>query len=144
MTERWREPISAVPGADVVEERAKQGWQAVAIEWARRDSLPPDGERRPIPYGLRIAPDCAHLEVDPIEREILSLVVAMIAGDHALSKIAEELNRRDFRTREGSDWTQVAVFKMLPRIVEIGPEILSAEAWSESKKKVLSAVSQPG
>lgn len=39
------------------------------------------------------------------------------------------------------EWTEVALFKMLPRIIEFGPEILSAEEWSDSKRKVLSAVS---
>lgn len=141
MAERWREPISAVPSVEVVEARANQGWRAVAIEWVREATASPaDVERRPIPYGLRIAPDFAHLEVDPTEREVLSLVVAMIADDHALSEIADELNRREFRTRRGTEWTQIGLFKMLPRIVEVGPEILSAETWSDSKKKALSGI----
>ncbi len=61
--------------------------------------------------------------------------------DHPLSKIAAELNRRELSTRQGSEWTEFALFKMLPRIIEFGPEILSAEEWSDSKRKVLSAVS---
>ena len=141
MTERWREPISAIPTDDVLDAKAQQGWRPVAIEWVRDTAKPTESDRRPIPYGLRISPDCAHLEVDPIEREVMSLVVAMIAGDHPLSKIAAELNRRELRPREGSEWTQVALFKMMPRIVEFGPEILSAEEWSDSKREVLSAVS---
>ena len=141
MTERWREPISAIPTDDVLDAKAQQGWRPVAIEWVRDTAKPTESDRRPIPYGLRISPDCAHLEVDPIEREVMSLVVAMIAGDHPLSKIAAELNQRELRPREGSEWTQVALFKMMPRIVEFGPEILSAEEWSDSKREVLSAVS---
>ena len=141
MTERWREPISGIPTDDVLDAKAQQGWRPVAIEWVRDTAKPTESDRRPIPYGLRISPDCAHLEVDPIEREVMSLVVAMIAGDHPLSKIAAELNRRELRPREGSEWTQVALFKMMPRIVEFGPEILSAEEWSDSKREVLSAVS---
>ncbi len=141
MTERWREPISEIQTDDVLDAKAQQGWRPVAIEWVRDTAKPTASDRRPIPYGLRISPDCAHLEVDPIEREVMSLVVAMIAGDHPLSKIAAELNRRELRPREGSEWTQVALFKMMPRIVEFGPEILSAEKWSDSKRKVLSAVS---
>ena len=141
MSERWREPISTIPSDDILEAKAKQGWRPVAIEWVRDTARPTESDRRPIPYGLRISPDCAHLEVDPIEREVMSLVVAMIAGDHPLSKIAAELNRRELRPREASEWTQVALFKMMPRIVEFGPEILSAEEWSDSKRQVLSAVS---
>ena len=141
MTERWREPISAIPTDDVLDAKAKQGWRPVAIEWVRDTPKRVESDRRPIPYGLRISPDCAHLEVDPIEREVMSLVVAMIAGDHPLTKIAAELNRRELRPREGSEWTQVALFKMLPRIVEFGPEVLSSEAWSSSKSNVLAAIS---
>ncbi len=141
MTQRWREPISAISTDDVLDAKANQGWRPAAIEWVRDSPKRVESDRRPIPYGLRISPDCAHLEVDPIEREVMSLVVAMIAGDHPLSKIAAELNRHEFKTRHGSEWTQVALFKMLPRIVEFGPEILSAEEWSDSKRKVLSAVS---
>ena len=141
MTERWREPIAAIPSEEVLEAKAKEGWRPAAIEWVRETREPTESDRRPIPYGLRISPDCAHLEIDPTEREVMTLVVAMIAGDHPLSKIADELNRRELRTRRGSSWTQIALFKLLPRIVEFGPEILSAEEWSESKRKVLSAVS---
>ena len=142
-TERWREPISAIPTRDVVEAKAREGWRPIAIEWGRDvDSSETDSSRRrPIPYGLRISPDCAHLEVDPHEREVVSLIVAMIAGDHPLSAIASELNARDLRPRLGHAWTQVTLFKLLPRIVELGPEILGAEEWSDYKQKLLTAVS---
>ena len=74
-------------------------------------------------------------------KEVMSRIVAMIAGDHPLSKIADELNRRELRNRQGEAWTQVGIFKLLPRIVEFGPEILSAESWAASKKKLLAEVS---
>ena len=45
-----------------------------------------------MPFGLRIAPDCRHLEVDPIETEILALVTDMIIHEEHLVTIAEELN----------------------------------------------------
>ena len=141
VTERWREPIATIPSEDVLDAKAKQGWRPAAIEWVRDAPKSVDSDRRPIAYGLRISPDCAHLELDPIECEVMSLIVAMIAGDHPLSKIAAELNERELRPRQGSDWTQVTLFKLLPRIVEFGPEILSAEEWPDSKRKVLSTVS---
>lgn len=141
MNDRWREPISTMPTQAVLDAKAKEGWRPVAIEWVRDAPKSVASDRRPIPYGLRISPDCAHLELDPIEREVMSLVVAMIAGDHPLSKIAAELNRRELRPRQGSEWTQIALFKMLPRVVEFGPEILSAEEWPDTKRKVLSGLS---
>ncbi len=141
MAERWREPVSEIPSKAVIQAKAKEGWKPVAIEWLREIDVPSeDSGRRPIPYGLRISPDCSHLQVDPIEREVMSIILAMIAADHSLSKVAAELNRRDYVSRDGSAWTQVALFKMLPRIVEVGPEILGADKWPDSKKNVLSAV----
>ena len=141
MSERWREPISAIPSQDAIDAKASEGWRPVAIEWVRDESEPEESDRRPIPYGLRISSDGAHLEIDPTEREVMSLTVALIAGDHPLSKIAHTLNERQLKTRQGADWTELALFKLLPRIIEFGPEILSAEQWSDSKKKVLSEVS---
>ena len=73
--------------------------------------------------------------------EVINLIIAMITGDHPLSRIATELNRRELRPRQGTEWTQLALFKLLPRVVEFGPEILSADEWPDSKRKVLSAVS---
>ena len=141
--ERLREPASRFPSEDVVKAKQSEGWQLAAIEWVRtpRQTPEPAAERRPIPYGLRISADCTYLEVDPDEKQVMSLIVAMIAGDHSLSKIGDELNRRGIRARDGSLWTQVSIFKMLPRIVEFGPEILSGDEWASRKKKVLSAVS---
>ena len=125
----------------MLDAKADQGWRPVAIEWVRDAPKTGASDHRPIPYGLRVSPDCAHLEIDPVEREVMSLIIAMIAGDHPLSKIAAELNRRELRPRQGSGWTQITLFKLLPRVVEFGPEILSAEEWPDSKRKVLSAVS---
>ena len=138
--ERWREPLREIPNADSWKRREEDGWRMVAIEW-ERPARPVSSEKRPIPYGLRISADCRYLEIDPTEKDVMSLIVAMIAGDHPLSRIAKELNVRGFRTRAGSEWTQLKIFQMLPRIVEFGPEILSEKDWSESKRRVLAVVS---
>ena len=141
--ERWREPISTLPSPEHLAAKENEGWSPIASEWAREPQ--PSAEeahqdQHPIPYGLRISADCSHLEVDPIEKEVMTLVIAMIAGDHPLSKIAAELNQREFRPRRGTEWTQVSIFKLLPRIVEFGPEIMSQAAWSSSKKDLLAAI----
>lgn len=98
-------------------------------------------QKYPIPYGLRVSEDCRHLEVDETERDVMKLIVAMIAGDHPLSKIASELNGRGFRTRANGAWTQLQIFQLLPRIIEFGPEILSDKDWIANKKRVLAVVS---
>lgn len=142
-TERWREPIAELPGAEMVEAKAKDGWRPVAIEWERgkRESESREPPKRAIPFGLRISADCRHLEIDPVEQDAMTLMLAMIAGDHPLSKIAAALNQKGYRTRAGTEWTQVGLFKTLPRLIEIAPDVLSEQAWSESKKRLLAAVS---
>ena len=140
--ERWREPITEVPSAEAAKSRMADGWKPVAIEWERtvHEAREASAGTRPIPYGLRISPDCRHLEVDPTEKKVVEIIVAMIAGDHPLSKIAEELNGRGYTMREGTPWNQVSIFRLLPRVIEVGPEILSRDEWSASKKNVLAAV----
>jgi hypothetical protein len=46
----------------------------------------------------------------------------MIAGDHPLS-IAFELNQRGYRNAQ-RQVDQLKIFQMLPRVIELGPEIL--------------------
>ena len=70
----------------------------------------------------------------------MKLMLALIAGDHPLSKIAEELNTRGHLMRNGKPWSQVTVFNMLPRLIEMAPEILSAEEWSDNRDQILKAV----
>jgi hypothetical protein len=139
--ERLRERMNVLPTTEQVEKRRVEGWRLAVIEWERETGREAPQGRRPIPYGLRISPDCQHLEIDSGEREVVATIIAMIAGDHPLSRIASELNRRGFRTRTGAEWTQLQIFQMLPRIIELGPEILSGQEWSESKRRLLAAVS---
>ena len=139
--ERFREPVSALPTPSTHEKKQKEGWRLVALEWEREGAREAPEGRRPIPYGLRISTDCQHLEVDPAEKDVVATIIAMIAGDHPLSRIAAELNRRGSRTRSGAEWTQLKIFQMLPRVIELGPEILSQREWSASKRRLLAAVS---
>lgn len=41
----------------------------------------------------------------------LEFLMELIVQDVSLPKMAEELNRRRFRMRDGSPWTAVAVFE---------------------------------
>jgi hypothetical protein len=140
-TERWREPVTSLPDNDQWEAKLAEGWSIVAIEWerGRREVEPSGSTRRPIPYGLRISADCRHLEVDPSEKEVLKLMAALIAADQPLSAIARALNARGSRSREGTPWTQVLLFRLLPRLIEFGPEILSESEWPEQKQRILAA-----
>ena len=93
---RFREVISQWPDRESWQAKMDEGWKPVAIEWEREEvSVETDqGQlRREVPYGLKVSEDCLHLEENPKEMAVLKLMLALIAGDRPLSKIAEELNR---------------------------------------------------
>ncbi len=56
--------------------------------------------------------------------------------DGPYSSIADELNRRGFRTRDGVRWTPVSVFQMLPRLIEVGPTIFNTEDWQRRRERM--------
>lgn len=117
----------------------EEGWQPVSMVWEKLDlSTPATSEDIPlvpgasvtvVPYGLQIAENCQQLEVNPNEAEVLFLMMEMTAADQRDPAIAQELNRRGFRTRDGWPWTAVSVFQVLPRLIEAGPQILNSEQW---------------
>jgi hypothetical protein len=132
--ERMRQEVPAALTPDEIARQAEQGWKLVAVEWERE--LPEDAaSARPeeVPFGLQVAKDAAHLEINPTEQEILFLMMELTVQDGPYSAIADELNRRGFRTREGFKWTAVSVFQMLPRLIEVGPRIFATRAWQHRK-----------
>jgi Recombinase len=88
----------------------------------------------PVPYGLRVASDCIHLEEHPDEKLTLMLIMDLIVDDKPLSEIAISLNARGLRTRAGNDWTPVAIFNLLPRTVDAGPHMFTSSAWVEHRQ----------
>src|SRR5262245_23968082 len=106
--------------------KLKEGWRLAAVEWDREVEGEAPGQAawiEEVPYGLRVAGDCVHLEENPVERRALELMLKLISGDKSMSQIAEELNDQGFRTRIGTTWTQAGVFNMLPRLIEAAPHI---------------------
>ena len=140
--ERIREVLKTAPTPEYMQSKLGEGWRPVAIEWERETSHAAPGGvlRYEVPYGLRVSEDCHQLEDDAKEKGVMKLMLALIAGDHPLSKIAEELNARGFFMRNGKPWSQVTVFNMLPRLIEMAPEILSADEWSTNRDRILEAV----
>lgn len=125
------EPLSP----DVIRQRNEAGWQMVAIEWRRERpgaETPAEGEfDEDIPYGLRVSDDCMRLEADPIEHQVLMLIMEGVALDSSYAEIAARLNEKGFRTRSGQPWNRVAVFGMIPRLIDVGPRIFSSTEWVE-------------
>ena len=124
--ERIREVLSRPFEEDYFRTKLKEGWRLVAVQWEREVEGEAVAQARwieEVPYGLRVADDCVHLEENPVERHTLELMLKLISSDKSMSQIAEELNRQGFRTRPGAAWTQTAVFNMLPRLIEAAPQI---------------------
>ena len=145
-TEWTRETLTAWPSYEYVKQKEAAGWRLAAVEWQRETVAAPttepfDGSHfgEQIPYGTRIAGDCLHLEENPSEMEVLNCLAEMIVRDLSYQGMADALNHREFRTREGKPWTALAVFKLTPRLIEVAPRILSGAEW-ETRKKQLARV----
>ena len=135
--ERVREAVQSPLRAEYFSKRAAEGWKLVALEWEREIPGDAHDSRRrfeEVPFGLRVAEDCQHLEANPLEMQILSVMMELIVRDFTISSVAAELNRREFRTREGAQWSALSVFRTLPRMIEIAPHVHSSEDWAERRK----------
>jgi hypothetical protein len=141
--ERIREVVTGSVDLDYVRQKTDAGWKLVAMEWRRE--IPGEESQEAvlveeIPYGLRVAVDCSRLEEDPQERAVLVQMMELIVQDYSITLVAAELNKRGLRTRSGSFWTPVSVFNMLPRLIEVGPNIFSSEDWETRRERLLKMV----
>lgn len=140
--ERIRESLQGPLEATYVKQREQAGWKLVAVEWERAAAAPavaappaePAAGLEDAPFGLRVAGDCEHLEQNPAEMQFLLSMMELIIQDISLVKVAEELNRKGFRTRKGAEWGPVALFNMLPRLIELTPQIFNNQEWLERRK----------
>jgi len=141
--ERIRESVTSPVDAEHMRQKTEAGWRLVALEWQREiPGEEAESERliQDVPYGLRVATDCLHLEEDPDEKGALITMMELIVREDPFSQVATELNRRGFRTRNGSKWTPVSVFNMLPRLIEVGPKIFSSEEWEARKARLMKTI----
>jgi hypothetical protein len=138
--ERIRDVISGPFSSSIMDQRQAAGWQVVSIEWRRElpgEEAPSEGAyQEEIPYGLRISDDCQRLEIHTRERLVLTQMMDLVVQDFPFSSIASDLNEKGFRTRGGMLWNQVSVFKMLPRLIEIGPGLFSTAEWAARREKL--------
>jgi len=135
--ERIRDVISGPQSPEIIQQRTAAGWRMVSIEWRRElpdSEIPSDGAfGEDIPYGLRISDDGLRLEVDPQENHALLLMMDLLAQDFSYSSIVSDLNEKGFRTRSGRPWSRVAVFNMMPRLIEVGPRLFHSEEWKSQQ-----------
>ena len=138
-TVRLREPLSGSPTLDYLNQRVAAGWKLVALEWEREAEgqladTPPATEE--IPYGVQVSSDGLRLVENPVKREIIILALDRIVEDCPLSQVADELNRRGHRTRDGQQWTPAALFNLLPRMIEVGPRLFVSEEWADRRRRL--------
>ena len=138
--ERVRDVISGPLSPEIMRQRGAAGWQLVSIEWRRE--LPDQEAPREgvfgdeIPYGLRISEDCTRLEVHPRENQTLILMMELLGQDFSYSSIVSDLNEKGFRMRNGGPWNRVAVFNMMPRLIEVGPRMFLSDEWKIRQEKL--------
>ena len=58
----------------------------------------------------------------------MELMLQLIVEDKSLSQVATELNQNGFRNRSGEAWTQTMMFNLLPRLIEVAPDIRIPES----------------
>jgi Recombinase len=138
--ERIREAISTFPTLEHLMERKENGWKLVALEWEREAADAPltasQAVIEEIPYGLKVADDCAGLVENQFERQVIITALDMIVEDCPLSQIADELNRRGYKTRDDKPWTPSALFVLLPRMIQIGPRVFTSDEWSSRRQRL--------
>jgi hypothetical protein len=138
-TQRIRDTLNRVPDTKYFEDRTSAGWRLVAVEWETESEAGLESPTRhvaEVPFGLRVAADCQHLEENPPEMDALTYLLELVVQDISLPRMAEQLNNKGYRTREGFPWGPVSIFKILPRLVEIGPRIFSDSKWQERRRQL--------
>jgi hypothetical protein len=131
--QKVREVPSVPLSQEYVSQKARDGWKLTAVEWEREVDEPatrPGPLSEEVPFGLQVSADCSHLEENASEKQALMLMMDLIVQDAPLSLVAEELNRKGFRTRAGANWTPGSVFDLLPRLIQVGPRIFSSAEWA--------------
>lgn len=138
-TERLRQTVSGSLDAEGLKHQAEKGWKLVALEWEREMETAEGELPGEVPFGLRLGSDSKRLEEHPIEREILFLMMELIVQEGSYARIADEINRRGFRTRQGTAWTPVSIFEMLPRLIEVGPHVFHSAEWQKRRQQLTAA-----
>ena len=135
-TERVRQEVDGPVKPTDLQHRTEEGWKLVAIEWEREVETADGQLLAEVPFGLQIAPETQRLEQNPAERDILLQLMELIVQEGSYAHIATEINRRGFRTRQGDKWTAVSVFEMLPRLIEVGPQLFQSAEWQRRRQHI--------
>jgi len=135
-TERVREQLPQGISDDYIEERERRGWTLVAVEWQRPESEVAAAtlRRTEVPYGLQVSEDFLHLEENPLEVETMVRMLDLIVEDRPLWEVAKDINTQGLRNRQGGEWTQSQIFDLLPRLIEVAPDIFGTDDWAQLRQ----------
>lgn len=135
-TERVRQVVDGPLKPADLQQRTEEGWKLVAMEWEREVETAAGQLLAEVPFGLQIVPETQRLEQNPAERETLLQLMELIIQEGSYAHIADEINRRGLRTRQGEKWTAVSVFEMLPRLIEVGPQLFQSAEWQKRRQHI--------
>ena len=83
-------------------------WEREVIGERTREALASKKARKErtgnIPFGYEITNDGVHLVENSAEQRIITVIRKLRNAGHSLRAVADELNRRGFMTRRGSQW----------------------------------------
>lgn len=142
---RVHEQRNNVPTEAELSAKTAEGWHLAAVVWERQGEANTPGQRpvsEVVPFGLRVADDCQHLEDHEQERKVILLALELIVQDYRLSQIAVELNRQKYPTRTGGTWNAASVFELLPRLIDVGPRIFSSKEWADRRQHLFHVLQQ--
>ncbi len=135
--ERVRDVLAGMPPSEYWQQRSAEGWKLQSVEWTREvtEGREAGALNTQVPYGLRVAADGRTLEEDAAEKRVLTRMMELIVEDHPLSRVAQELAREGLANRGGTPWTAQAIFDMLPRLVDAGPQIFASQEYVARKQR---------
>ena len=83
-------------------------WEREVIGERTREALASKKARKErtgnIPFGYAVDSDGVHLVENSAEQRIITVIRKLRNAGHSLRAVADELNRRGFMTRRGSQW----------------------------------------
>ena len=94
--ERIREVLVRSLDAEHLKQRTDAGWKLIALEWQREiegEEAAPEPLAEEVPFGLKVAADCSHLEENVTEKQALVLMMGSnnLPGNEGLLKLAKAL-----------------------------------------------------
>ena len=58
----------------------------------------------------------------------------LIVDDRPLWEVAEEINAQGLRNRRGEEWSQSQIFDLLPRLIEVAPDVFGTDDWAQLRR----------